>query len=371
MTIMKDYFGDGRQILTELMAHRPAPRMGLFDSIWGDTVKRWTDEGYIVNTPEQPFNFAEHFGFDMAFAGKLFDEFPLRGFEEVEQETDEWRVIRNGSGGAHKLWKHKSGTPEHVDYRMTSDEIWRRDYREHLIPLDEARIDFDAYGSGLAKLHEQGKWAYHGCLFVFENMRRSMGDVGMLIAMAEDKAWIHDFCRVYTDFFIKHYACLFERCGAPDGVMVADDLGYNRGLFASPAMLEELVFPYYRELVDFLHSHGVRVILHSCGGVERALQQVVEVGYDALNPMEVKADCDVLRFAEQYHDKLCFVGGMDVRIFERGDRADIKREVLRLTEGMRRCGAGFLFGSDHSVSPLVDYEDYEYAVKLFRDNSHY
>jgi hypothetical protein len=33
----------------------------------------------------------------------------------VLEETDEWEVKRNGSGAALKYWKHKMGTPKHID----------------------------------------------------------------------------------------------------------------------------------------------------------------------------------------------------------------------------------------------------------------
>ena len=94
-------------------------------------------------------------------------------------------------------------------------------------------------------------------------------------------------------------------------------------------------------------------------------------GFDALNPMEVKSGCDVLRFAAEYGDKLAFVGGMDVRIFEAGERDMIKKEVLRLCGGMKALGARFFFGSDHSLSPKVKYEDYMYALEVYRDNCMY
>ena len=83
----------------------------------------------------------EHFGYDMVGVGPWFDIMPLRGFSEIVEETDEWEVRRNGAGGLLKYWKHKSGTPEHIDFRMTTREIWERDYRPHLLELDPERVE--------------------------------------------------------------------------------------------------------------------------------------------------------------------------------------------------------------------------------------
>lgn len=79
----------------------------------------------------------------------------------------------------------------------------------------------------------------------------------------------------------------------------------------------------------------------------------------------------VVRFAEKYGDKLSFVGGFDVRILEDGDKAEIKKEVIRICDAMRKLKVGYVFGSDHSVTPKVKYESYVYALEVFKDNMYY
>jgi uroporphyrinogen decarboxylase len=136
-------------------------------------------------------------------------------------------------------------------------------------------------------------------------------------------------------------------------------------------VLEDLIFPYYRELVDFFHGYDLPVVLHSCGGIGEALPLIVQAGFDALNPMEVKAGCDVVRFARQHGDRLAFVGGMDARVFERGDRDEIRKEIGRITGAMRGLGARYVFGSDHSISTNVKLAAYQYALDVFREHMRY
>jgi len=193
----------------------------------------------------------------------------------------------------------------------------------------------------------------------------------MYESIALDPDWIHDFNRVYTDFYMGHFARLIELIGAPDGVILYDDLGYRNGLFCSPAKLWELYFPYYKKIVDFFHARDIYVLLHSCGAIEQALPMIVEAGFDALNPMEVKAGCSAVRFAEKYGDKLAFVGGFDARILESGDRGLIKREATAFMKGMKSVGARFFFGSDHSCSDKVDYDSYMCALEAYRENMCY
>jgi uroporphyrinogen-III decarboxylase len=85
----------------------------------------------------------------------------------------------------------------------------------------------------------------------------------------------------------------------------------------------------------------------------------------------VAAGNDTLRFAEQYGDRLVFIGGLDKRIIETGDRELIRREVTAYVEGMKARGARLLFGSDHSISTNTDYEAFKYMVEVYHEHMAY
>jgi uroporphyrinogen decarboxylase len=206
----------------------------------------------------------------MVGAGPWMDIMPLRDHSELVEETDEWEIKRNGAGAALRYWKHKSGTPEHIDFLMTTREVWERDYRPHLLDLDPERIDMDKLQESLADLQEAKVWAHFGHMFIWESMRQSMGDVTLYQSLLLDPEWIHDYNRVYTDFYMTHFGYMFDQAGKPDGIWIYEDLGYKNGLFASPSVLGEVIFPYYRELNDFFHSHDLPVVLHTCGSTAAA-----------------------------------------------------------------------------------------------------
>jgi uroporphyrinogen decarboxylase len=218
----------------------------------------------------------------------------------------------------------------------------------------------------------QGRWTHYGHMFVWECMRASLGDLCLYESMVTEPDWIRDYCRVYTDFFKTHFALAFAEVGKPEGIWIAEDLGYKNGLFVAPAVLRELIFPFYAELVAFFHALGLPVILHSCGSVRDALPLIIEAGFDALNPMERKADGnDPFAFAERYGDRLAFFGGLDARIFETNDHALVRREIVAYLEGMKSRGARLVFASDHSLSPRVEYDTYRRAVDVYREHMDY
>ena len=387
---------NSRTTVDALLRKKKYEYIPLRDGPWGDTINAWVRQGYpthmvhkkvgetywqidgsspevtVEGEYEEPVPAGDVFNYDMTGAGIGVDWVPKLGYSELLQETDDWAIRRNGAGAAYKYWKRKSGTPEHIDFLMNSREVWERDYRPFLLELDPRRVNMVDGRVNYAKAVASGKWMEMGNMFVWEGMRQAMGDVNLYTSLALDPGWIHDHNRVYTDFYKRHYAYIFEQVGKPDGIWLYEDLGYNKGLFASPKLLRELIFPYYRELVDFFHSYDLPVILHSCGSTYQALPMIVDVGFDALNPMERKAEGnDPFVFAEKYGDKLAFIGGLDARVFESNDRDTIKREVTYFIEGMKARGARFVFSSDHSISYNTHYDSYLYALEVYREHMLY
>jgi len=364
-------------------------RVGVFEHPWPELTNSsvWVEQGYptrVVATGGQERTVLEdfnlHFDLDMYSCGGWFNIDAIEGFSDVVQETDEWLIKRNGSGAQLKWWKHKSGTPEHIAFDMASREIWERDYRPG-IPRDGklSRLEGGSWKSGTLEQDKEAlvtaraaeKWSFFGHVFIWEVLRQSLGDITMYESLLLDPDWIKDFNRVYTDYYKAEFALLFQEIGLPDGIWIYEDLGYKNGLFASPKILKNLIFPFYVELVDFLHSHGLPVVLHSCGNITDALPMVVDAGFDALQPMEIKAGCDPFAFADRYADRLVFIGGLDVRVLETNERQVIEREVIRLVDGMKSRGARYVFHSDHSITPLVRYDSYQFALDVYRQHMRY
>jgi uroporphyrinogen-III decarboxylase len=66
---------------------------------------------------------------------------------------------------------------------------------------------------------------------------------------------------------------------------------------------------------------------------------------------------------------MAFCGNSDMQVWESGDRAAIRREVLRKLNAAK--GGGYIFQSDHSVSSAVSGQTYDYIVKLVREFGKY
>ena len=93
------------------------------------------------------------------------------------------------------------------------------------------------------------------------------------------------------------------------------------------------------------------------------------MGIDAYNPLEAKAGMDVLELRRRYGQAIGFCGNSNIQVWETGDRAAIRREVLRKLNAAK--GGGYIFQSDHSVSSAVSGHTYDYIVKLVREYGNY
>jgi uroporphyrinogen decarboxylase len=227
--------------------------MGLFEHFWPETIRDyWVHHGYPQDTDPQ-----EYFDYDIMFGGGWINMAPFKDVNETVEESAEWMLVRNGLGATMRYWKHKSGTPEHVDFDCITPERWETKYKPQLLKFDPSRVNIEETKANLEKAHAKGKFCHYGGLHVFELLRATLGDVVMLESLALEPEWIHDFCTTYNAFIFQHLDYLFDNAGQPDGAFIYEDLGYNKGLFCSPNMYRELIMPYHQQLFDYFHNRNM------------------------------------------------------------------------------------------------------------------
>ena len=95
-----------------------------------------------------------------------------------------------------------------------------------------------------------------------------------------------------------------------DIVFLTDDLGTQKTGIISTDVYREMLFPYISEAVGRIKAAGKKVVMHSCGAVSSFVPFLIEMGVDALNPVQVSADgmnpADLVR---QYGKDIAFWGG--------------------------------------------------------------
>ena len=166
-----------------------------------------------------------------------------------------------------------------------------------------------------------------------------------------------EFAEAYLDRFLAFALRLAEnalsRIGSMvDVVRVADDLGSERGPIVSPATYRSLIKPRQKKLYDFIKSKtDAPILLHSCGSVRDLIDDFIEIGVDALNPVQVAArGMDSKELKSVFGHRISFWGGgCDTqRVLPFGSVEEVRREVMRRIADLSP-GGGFVFSPVHNI----------------------
>ena len=89
-----------------------------------------------------------------------------------------------------------------------------------------------------------------------------------------------------------------------------DDLGTQDGPFLSVEMFRELIKPYYRRGLDWVHQNtAMKVLMHNDGAIFSLIPTPIEMGVDVLNPVQTTAKgMDARELKRQFGDRLVFWG---------------------------------------------------------------
>ena len=338
-----------------LISGRNYERVGVFDHFWAEALQNWTDEGRYSSDDVH-----DHFDLDLRVVWGPVDLLPLLGHSETLEESDEWIVTRNGAGAALKHWKHRTGTPEHIDFAVKERSAWEALIKPKLTP-ERRRINFEGYRNAKRAAAEQERFFCWSGVNSFELMHPVCGHEFMLMGMATDPDWVRDMAMTYAETTIALQEILFAEEGLPDGIWYYEDMGFKQRPFMSPAMYRDIIKPAHSKTMDFAHSLGLQVIMHSCGFIEPLLADMVDAGIDCLQVMEVKAGMDPVRIKQNFGDRLSLFGGMDARNLVANDRAAIQAELQEKIPQLM-AGFGYILHSDHSIPTTTDYETYRYFV---------
>jgi len=161
-----------------------------------------------------------------------------------------------------------------------------------------------------------------------------------------------------------------------DAIAFTDDIGMQDRPFFSEDIFIEFLKPHYKEVIDYAHSKGLDVWLHTCGNVEPFIPHFVEMGLDVLHPIQ-KYTMDEKKIAELYGDKICIWAGMEVqRILPFGTPEDVRQEMRFLMDTFYHPGKGHaVFSSGNRLGKDIPNENmraffeemYEYGEKIAKE----
>jgi uroporphyrinogen decarboxylase len=204
---------------------------------------------------------------------------------------------------------------------------------------------------------------------IFERVWQLMGFERMCFATVEEPGLV---------------AALFERIGSiyyetcrlaldrprVGAVWYADDLAYTEGLLMSPDFYRRHCFPWYRRIADLCRERGLPVLLHSDGVLWEIMDDVLDIGFHALHPIEPKA-MDIVEVKRRTAGRLCVIGNIDLGYtLTRGSPEEVDAEVK---ERIRTVGpgGGYCLGSSNTVTEYVPIANYRAMIDAARRYGRY
>ncbi len=140
-----------------------------------------------------------------------------------------------------------------------------------------------------------------------------------------------------------------------------DDLAYKKGPLVSPEVYRKYQFPWMRKIIDLCHQRGKLFLFHTDGNNARLLDDIVDLGVDALNPID-PTGMDIRATRAKVGTKLCLCGNINQTYpLGLGTPAEVELETLLLLRDVGQEGA-YCLGSGHSLQDYVPLENFRAMV---------
>lgn len=363
--------------MRKALRHEESDRVPISDFFWGSFIQRWRKE---LGLPDDA-NPYYHYDLDWIVTVPNMDPF-IRSFEILE-ENSEQVIVKTGFGAVLRK-KFNAPMPEFIAFEV--DAIEKLEGLEFDDPWDRRRY-FEAGDNQIAGVGDGFERNSPPWIDTVQSLRPDFPVFGSiiecnecltrLIGPANNMLWIGMYPermgKVITrigQFYIEcAKAQIHAAKGLLDGFVIWGDVAYKNNMFFSPDYWRQYFKPTVKAIADYAHMQGLMVIYHGCGNVNAILPDFIEIGIDALNPLEAKAGLDAVDLRRRYGHKLGICGNSNIQIWESGDKEAIRREVLRKLNAAK--GGGYIFQSDHSVASDVSGRTYDYIVQLVRQYGNY
>ena len=311
--------------------------------------------------------------FDFLFQRPLFTEIIGRTPDAYNAKDALDLTVAMGLDGVWIPYGCFSGwSPEKISYRVYKDEwgttfakdaaSWpidapiayplksREDLRHYTPPDPMAEGRLDEINTAVAANKKLGDKAVavlggvNGPLTVSWFL---IGYENICLSLYDDPKFLEEVAEITVDFDVKAINRMAE--AGIDAMIVSDDYGSSSQGLLKPAQFRAIYKPALKKIIDCVKQHELSVFFHCCGRVYDYIDDLVEVGIDALHPLQRTAGMDLAVVKKKYGDRICIVGNIDSsRTLPFGTPEQIEAETLAALR-IAAPGYGYILASDHSL----------------------
>jgi len=223
------------------------------------------------------------------------------------------------------------------------------------------------------KLKKDNKYAIVGDIVdsgIFEPSHYLRGFENFLMDLIADKEIACYIMEKMLEFQCARQDLYLKEVGEYlDIVFVGDDLASSQSTLISPEIYRDLIKPFQKRYFDFIKSRTkAKLMYHSCGNITPFIDDLIEIGVDILNPIQVNAnDMDTKILKSRFGDHLCFCGAIDTnQVLNKGTQEEVREEVYRRINDLGP--EGYILCAVHDIQADVPPEN---VVAMYRAAKEY
>lgn len=229
-------------------------------------------------------------------------------------------------------------------------EVTDKDVRQVKEAVEEAGDEIAVFGS------VRGTF---GFLFI------ALGLENLTYAMYDEPELLKEIIEAADAFWTKLGLKLIETgCTA---LYVANDMGMNGSTLISPAQLREFFFPSLKKQIAAWKAAGGKVLFHSCGNVDAVLEDLADMGIDALNNIQVFSGMNLRSVKERIGDRVTIVGNVDATGIMCGSDQSLIDTAIREVVETAGSDGGLIIATDHSFHEGMPEENVLYFLEKARE----
>lgn len=192
---------------------------------------------------------------------------------------------------------------------------------------------------------------------LFNQLLRVRGMAEGLMDLVANPEFAEAFLERLTQTIITAQQCFLTEVGdLIDVHLTADDLTGQIGPLISPAVFRRMIKPRWARIIETIKKHTkAKIFYHSCGAVDVFLPDLIEIGVDIINPVQVSAaGMDTAKLKKKYGNTLSYWGGgCDTQsVLLRATPDEVRAEVRQRIRDLAP-GGGFVFNPVHNIQPHV------------------
>jgi uroporphyrinogen decarboxylase len=196
---------------------------------------------------------------------------------------------------------------------------------------------------------------------IFEQPARTMGLENFLMALIAEPKFADRLMEQITDIYIESCNNYLDEIGQYIQVFTYwDDVNTQDGWMIRPEIFRKMIKPKERRLVEAIKKKtDAKIFFHGCGATFNLIPDLIEIGFDILNPVQVSArGMDTRRLKQEFgHDMTFWGGGVDTqRVLPFGSPSEVADEVKRRIDDLAP-GGGFVFAAIHNIQAFVPPEN--------------